>query len=269
MVNTENTKTTKKSTLLAIGMTALLALPATKLSAEPQLSGTWSDPPPSAEDAFCHVGCPVDAREYLTTSLNDPTKLHLTFAQLRTEATRYMRTKLMPEHLTEKALSAYPFSNNTDPSLVSCAPWGFVRQILSPHAMELTQNNFHDLSYVTIYYSEWTAQRIIYLDGRQPPADLTPSLLGFSVGHYEDDVLVVETSGISANHHGFSGFAHSDQLTATERFTRSADGSRLDLDVTFQDPITFSKPLRMARAWAWAPTEKIYDYDACVAPGNN
>lgn len=259
-------KITTKTAPLAISLAALLVLVVTQTSAAPQLSGTWSDPPPSAEDAFCHVGCPVDAREYLTASLNDPAKLHLTFAQLRAQAERYMRAELIPSHLTEEALSAYPFNSNTDPSLVSCTPWGFARQILSPHAMELTQNDFHGLSYVTIYYSEWTAQRTIHLDGRQPPVDLTPSLLGFSVGHYEDNVFVVETSGISANHHGFAGFAHSDQLTATERFTLSADGSRLDLEVTFRDPITFSKPLRMARAWAWAPTETIYAYDACIVP---
>ena len=258
-------KITKKNGLLTIGVIVLLAL-AIQLNAAPQLSGTWSDPPPSAEDAFCHVGCPVDAREYLTASLNDPAKLHLTFAQLRAQAERYMRAELIPSHLTEEASSAYPFNSNADSSLVSCTPWGFARQILSPHAMELTQNEFHDLGYVTIYYSEWTAQRTIYLDGRQPPADLTPSLLGFSVGYYKDDVLVVETSGISANHHGFAGFAHSDQLTATERFTRSTDGNRLDLEVTFLDPVTFSKPLRMARAWAWAPTEIIYAYDACIVP---
>ncbi|SVC71070.1 uncharacterized protein METZ01_LOCUS323924, partial [marine metagenome] len=63
-------KITKKNGLLTIGVIVLLAL-AIQLNAAPQLSGTWSDPPPSAEDAFCHVGCPVDAREYLTASLND------------------------------------------------------------------------------------------------------------------------------------------------------------------------------------------------------
>ncbi len=257
-------KITKKNGLLTIGIAVLLVL-TVQLNAAPQLSGMWSDPPPRAEDAFCHVGCPVVAREYLTALLNDPTKLDLTYTQLRDEAERYMRAELIPDHLTEEALSTYPFNRNTDPSLISCVPWGFARQILSPHAMELTQSDFHDLSYVTIYYSEWTAQRTIYLDGRQPPVDLTPSLLGFSVGYYEDDVLVVETSGISANHSN-AGFAHSDQLTATERFARSADGNRLDLEVTFRDPITLSKPLRMVRAWAWAPTEIIYAYDACVVP---
>jgi hypothetical protein len=127
--------------------------------------------------------------------------------------------------------------------------------------MELTQ--YEDR--VTLYYSEWTARRTVYLDGREPPADLEPSLLGFSVGHYEGDTLVVETVGISANHSN-AGFAHTDQLTATERFSRSADGDRLELEATFRDPPTLSKPIVMARAWTWAPGEEIYPYVDCVIP---
>ena len=56
------------------------------------------------------------------------------------------------------------------------------------------------------------------------------------------------------------------QLTAIERFTRSADGNRLELEVAFRDPVNLSKPLVMARAWAWAPGEEIYPYESCVIP---
>ena len=128
--------------------------------------------------------------------------------------------------------------------------------------MELTQHEDR----VTLYYSEWTALRTIYLDGRSPPDDLVPSLLGFSVGHYEGDTLVVETVGVTANHSN-TGFGHSAELTATERFTRSGDGNRLEVEATLRDPQTLREPLTMARAWAWAPTEEIYPYEDCVIPG--
>lgn len=249
-----------------VALTALLfcaQMPAVSLAQQaPDLSGMWSDPPPRAEDAFCHVGCPVEARDYLTALLDDPANLDRSYVELRAEAQRYMRSELIPSHLTPEALENYPFDRSTDPSLTACAPWGFTREILSPHAMELAQ--YEDR--VTLYYSEWTARRTVYLDGREPPDDLVPSLLGFSVGHYEGDTLVVETTGISANHSN-AAFAHSDRLTATERFTRSGDGNRLELEVTLRDPLTFSEPLLMARAWAWAPTEEIYPYEDCVIPG--
>ena len=76
---------------------------------------------------------------------------------------------------------------------------------------------------------------------------------------------MIETVGISANHSN-ARFAHSAELTATERFTRTDDGNRLEVEATFRDPLTLREPLLMARAWAWAPTEKIYPYEDCVIP---
>ncbi len=251
-----------KTTLACAAL--ILWAPALSLAQEvPDFSGMWSDPPPRAEDAFCHVGCPVESRDYLTRLLDDPANLDRTYVELRAEAQRFQRTELIPSQLTPEALEHYPFDRNTDPSLTACSAWGFAREILSPHAMELRQ--FDDR--VTLYYSEWTTLRTVYLDGREPPADLSPSLMGFSVGHYEGDTLVVETTGISANHSN-AGFAHTDQLTATERFTRAGGGDRLELEATFRDPPTLREPLLMARAWAWAPTEEIYPYEDCVIPGN-
>lgn len=228
----------------------------------PDLSGMWSDPPARAEDSFCHVGCTVAARDYLTRLLEDPDHYDRTYAELRREAQRFNSRELIPGHLTPEALEDYPFDSSTDPSLTQCEPWGFTRQILAPHAMEVEQ--FEDR--VTLYYSEWTARRTIYLDGRSLPENPEPTLLGYSVGRYEGDTLVVETLGVTANHSN-AGFAHSDRLTSVERYTKSADGQRLELEVAFRDPPTLSRPLAMARAWAWAPTEEIYPYDACVLPG--
>ena len=228
----------------------------------PDLSGTWSDPPARAEDNYCHVGCTVGARDYLTQLLDDPDNLDRSYAELRREAQRFNATEWVPGHLTEAALADYPFDPATSPSLTECKPWGFTRQILSPHAMELTQ---HD-DRVTLYYSEWTALRTVYTDGRALPESPEPRLLGYSVGHYEGDTLVVETIGVAADHSN-AGFVHSDRLTAVERFTRSPDGSRLDVEVTFSDPATFVNPLVMARAWGWAPGEEIYPYEDCVIPG--
>jgi hypothetical protein len=227
----------------------------------PDLSGMWSDPPPRAEDAFCHVGCPVEARDYLTEILEDPDNLDQTFGELRGQAQRYMRGELIPSYLTPEALENYPFNSGLDPSLTACEPWGFTREILSPHAMQITQ--YEDR--VTLYYSEWTSLRTVWLDGRDPPADFENTLLGFSTGYYDDDALVVETVGVTANHSN-AGFAHSDQLTSTERFWKSDDGMRLDVEATFEDPATLTRPLTMARAWAWAPTEEIYPYEDCVIP---
>lgn len=248
-------KTVKGAATLIVGLLCVTALPAA--NAVPQLSGMWSDPPASALDAFCHTGCLIAAHDYLSDLLDDPVNSNRSYQELVQQAQRYTASEIMPRVLTPAALTRYPFDRTKDPSLTVCEPWGFTREVLSPHAMKLEQHEDH----VTIYYSEWTALRTVYLDGRQPPADLQPSLLGYSVGHYDGDSLVVETSHISANHSNVA-FEHTDQLTASERFTRVGD--RLELELTLRDPPTLREPLPMRRAWVWAPEEEIYPYDACA-----
>ena len=169
------------------------------------------------------------SRNFSTTR----TTLDRSYAQLRREAQRFNATEWVPGHLTEAAPSqTIPSTPPTSPSLTECSRGDSRRQILSPHAMELTQ---HD-DRVTLYYSEWTALRTVYTDGRALPESPEPRLLGYSVGHYEGDTLVVETIGVAADHSN-AGFVHSDRAHRRSNvFTRSPDGSRLDVEVTFSDP---------------------------------
>lgn len=229
--------------------------------ATPGFSGTWSDPPPRAEDSFCHIGCAIEARDYLTSLLDDPANIDKSFAELKDQANRFQNTELLPGYMTPEALQKRLARGDVRSKATLCDPWGLVRTSMAPHAMQLTQHEDH----ITLLYAEWTATRRVYMDGREHPADLLPSKYGHSVGHYEGDTLVVETAGITASNFGAGGFAHSDQATVTERFSRVAD-SRLEVDVVLTDPLTYKQPVRMARAWAWAPGEEIYPYENCVIP---
>ena len=59
---------------------------------------------------------------------------------------------------------------------------------------------------------------------------------------------------------------HSDQLSAVERYTRSADGNRLELTVTMEDPLNLRETLQFRKAWGWAPDEEIFPYTDCEPP---
>ena len=77
----------------------------------PDLSGMWSDPPARAEDAFCHVGCTVAARDYLTQLLDDPDNFDRSYAELgrkRNDSTQ--RTETRPPYA--RALENYPFTRH-------------------------------------------------------------------------------------------------------------------------------------------------------------
>ena len=85
--------------------------------------------------------------------------------------------------------------------------------------------------------------RIIFTDGRGLPEEMNPTWLGYSVGRWEGDTLVVTTAGYNDKTWlDFSGHPHSEALRTTERFHRR-DFGHMDFEMTLTDPKTFSKPI--------------------------
>jgi len=82
--------------------------------------------------------------------------------------------------------------------------------------------------------------RQIHMDGRPLEADPNPSWMGYSVGRWDGDTLVVESFGYNDRTWLVGGFPHTEKLRITERFRRT-DFGHMELAVTFQDPGAFSK----------------------------
>ena len=85
--------------------------------------------------------------------------------------------------------------------------------------------------------------RQIFTDGRKLPEVTIPSWLGYSVGRWEGNTLVVDTIGF----HDKSwldriGHTHSDALHIVEKFRRR-DVGRLEIEITLDDPNTFTRPI--------------------------
>jgi len=81
--------------------------------------------------------------------------------------------------------------------------------------------------------------RIIYLDGRKhtDPDLVVRSFNGESVGHWEGDTLVVDTTGFVDDHHWIdNGLIASDALHIVERMKLLNDGNTLEIEYTFADP---------------------------------
>ena len=83
--------------------------------------------------------------------------------------------------------------------------------------------------------------RHIYLTSAHS-RNLTPSLGGESIGHYEGDELVVDTIGIAANKIDRFFTPHTDQLHLVERFRLTSGGSGLEVNVHVEDPGAFTVP---------------------------
>ena len=98
--------------------------------------------------------------------------------------------------------------------------------------------------------------RQIFLDGRALETAPNPSWMGYSVGHWDGDTLVVESFGFNdrtwLDH---DGHPHTEALRMTERYRRRNFGN-LDLDVTLSDPGAYARPWTVAvRAELAADTE--------------
>ncbi len=86
-----------------------------------------------------------------------------------------------------------------------------------------------------------TVFRQIFTDGRKHPDDPQPSWLGYSVGKWQGDSLVVETVGlIPYGPLDMFGHPHSEAMRVTEQFHRR-DFGHMDVQVTIDDPKTYTK----------------------------
>jgi len=117
--------------------------------------------------------------------------------------------------------------------------------------------------YVTIVHEEYLDRRIIPVDGR--PHGGIPQWLGESVGHWEGETLVVETTNFpdKTNYEWASIWTRtSDALHLVERFQRVGPNA-MEYTITVEDPKTFTRPWTAAvPITRLADNTQIYEY-AC------
>ena len=94
-----------------------------------------------------------------------------------------------------------------------------------------------------LLYEYQTIFRQVFTDGRGLPEDANPTWMGYSVGHWEGDTLVVTTAGYNDRTSiDLAGHPHTEALRLTERFQRP-DAGHLKVQITFDDPKAYT------RAW--------------------
>lgn len=136
--------------------------------------------------------------------------------------------------LFEKRLRTY---GADDPASV-CLPEGPRSGLAGLDPLRILQSP----NMVVILYEGGGNFRQIFTDGRPLPKDPTPTWMGYSVGHWEGDTLVVTTVGFNDRTWlDFSGHPHSEALRVTERFHRT-DFGHIQLEMTLDDPEAYTKP---------------------------
>ena len=95
---------------------------------------------------------------------------------------------------------------------------------------------------VILYESPNSPHRTVFTDGRELPKDPNPAWLGYSVGRWEGDTLVITTTGF--NDRGWldsAGHPQTESLRVTERLRRR-DFGHMDFEITIDDPKAFTRP---------------------------
>ncbi len=105
---------------------------------------------------------------------------------------------------------------------------------------------------------DWSQTRRIVHLGAAHPANVTPSMQGHSVGHWEGSVLVVDTVGFTAHPQGLGfRFPSSTAKHIVERFALSEDRRHLNYEITVEDPIYLTAPITARTTWDYRPGQAL------------
>jgi hypothetical protein len=130
----------------------------------------------------------------------------------------------------------------------ACAASGMPALLDTRGAVEISQQT----DQVRFRYAEWDTTRTVYTNPRSRPPAQDPSPLGVSFGRWERDTLAIFTTYISHPYFDRAGTAQSAAVSVLERYTPSADGTRLEWNVTVTDAATFTAPVVIVGAMARA-----------------
>lgn len=206
--------------LKASGLVALAAclISAPAVAAQPDISGTWA--------LMDYQPTRVPARQRIPRTVEGTMPPLLPWAAA----------------LYEQRLAASDQGQPYAPLSSECLPNGIPLTMTADAAYPFQILQQRDQ--VTMLFTVWHIYRAIAL-GTAHRGDLDPGYMGDSVGHWEGDTLVVETTNLNDKTMlDMSGMPHSDAMRVIERLRR-VDDQTLENLITVDDARTFSRPWTM------------------------
>jgi hypothetical protein len=147
-------------------------------------------------------------------------------------------------------------SESKDDPTASCVVGGVPRSDLVPYPFKILTVP----GMTVVLYEAVHSYRQIFTDGRALPKDPNPQWFGYSVGRWDGDTFVVESAGFNDNV-WLDNFGHpaTGALKVTERFRRKNFG-QMDVEITIDDPRTYTKPWTVLLPLALAPDTELIEY---------
>ena len=217
---------------------------------KPDLSGVWQtelSPPGEIERLF------GDNFKYAVVPGDDPRTFSKYFLNILAD--------FKPEEAPIRPEAAELARRNAEDARANpsakCLPQGVVRaDVLSYNPFKILQTPGE----IAILYEVDNMFRQVYMDGRKLPVDPQPAWLGYSVGKWEGDMLVIDSAGFNDRSWlDAFGHPHSEALRLQERFHRR-DFGHMDLQLTIDDPKMYTKPFTIRVTEVLLPDTDILEY---------
>jgi hypothetical protein len=172
----------------------------------------------------------------------------------------YLTSDLKPEDIRPWAAALYKQRANDfrkDSDGIGCLPPGPKAGIgVGNLPMKIVQTP----GLMMVLYEYQTIFRQIFTDGRPLPEDPNPTWMGYSVGRWDGDTLVVATAGYNDRSTiDLAGHPHTEALRMTERFHRR-DAGHLEVQVTLEDPKAYTRPWTLPMEFSLVPDGEIIEY---------
>ena len=119
---------------------------------------------------------------------------------------------------------------------------------------------FHTPGVTLILFEEFVTYRQVFTDGRTFPEDPQPAWWGYSIGRWEPDAFVIETTGFK--NEGWldaQGHPATDAMRITERFRRPAFGA-MTAEITFDDPKAYTRPWTVTLPFRLTPDTDFIEH---------
>ncbi len=148
----------------------------------------------------------------------------------------------------------------TDDTALRCIPQGMPGIMDNPFPMEIVEQDGD----IVLRMEEWDVVRTIHMGGDEDFDSHPATPHGYSVGRWENGSLVITTKQIDWPYFDDIGTPQSQAIETVERFTLSADESRLDYELTVTDLAMFTAPFTLNGYWTWVPGEELKPYNCSL-----
>jgi hypothetical protein len=190
---------------------------------------------------------------------------------------------------TTPVISPFPFPEDVNPSLTrtrlpltpgalavleafdpiddnpinDCALKGMPVIMEQPYPLQFYEEDGN----IIIHLEEYDTFRTVYMGANATTVEPVPGILGHSVGRWDGNTLIVETTSMNWGWFDTVGVPLSTNARAVERWTVADDGSRLDWEMVVTDPATFTEPVTLTKFFFYVPGNQVNRYECTVGTG--